>query len=71
MLTVGLEVGSAHRCASKPIFIKKEQVAEKWIIRAGMTVIENNVAYRLICLEISEIISLKIDSVHLWMFAYK
>jgi hypothetical protein len=70
MLTVGLEVGSAHRCA-KAIFIKKEQVAEKWIIRAGMTVIENNVAYRLICLEISEIISLKIDSVHLWMFAYK
>ena len=56
---------------SKAIFIKKEQVTKKWVIRTSVVIAENNISYRLICLEINEVDSLKIDTAHLWMIANK
>ena len=55
---------------SKTIFIKKEEVTEKRIIGTRF-VTENGLTDSVICLEINEVISLKINSAHLWMTTNK
>ena len=56
---------------SKTIFIKKEEVTEKRIIGTRFVIAENGLTDGFICLEVNEVISLKINATHLWMTTNK
>ena len=56
---------------SKTIFIKKEEVTEKRVIGTRFVIAENGLADGFICLEVNEVISLKINAAHLWMTTNK
>ena len=55
----------------KPSSSKKEEVTEKRIIGTRFVIAENCHADGFICLEIDEVISLKINAAHLWMTTNK